>query len=357
MIKLAIVGTGGIAHWHAQSFQNIEGVKIVCACDIDKERVKAFANQYNIENTYNSFDDLIEHCEFDAISNATPDSFHKEIALKAINKNKHVFSEKPLAENYHDAKEMYDATKGTNLINMVNFTYRNSSGYQELVKVVKSGEIGKVKHVDATYYSSWLTCKYWGDWKKHDKWLWRLSTKHGSMGTLGDIGVHIFDFASYPVGHITSINSRLKTFKDKGEKIGEYVLDANDTFISMIEFDNGAIGTVSSTRFATGFKNRLDLKIFGDLGAVKIGFDTIDPIAEGNQYQITKDTERELLEDSDKLIWNTINTKPTPNNFEKFIQSIKSKKNDQPDFKRGAEIQKILDSCIKSSEENKWVVL
>ena len=53
-----------------------------------------------------------------------------------------------------------------------------------------------------------------------------------------------------------------------------------------------------------------DNRIFainGDLGAVKIGFDTIDPIAEGNQYQITKDTERELLEDSDKLIWNTIN--------------------------------------------------
>ena len=159
MIKLVIVGTGGIAHWHAKSFQNIEGIKIVGACDIDKERVKAFANEYNIEKTYNSFDDLIEHCEFDAISNATPDPFHKEIALKAINQNKHIFSEKPLAQNYPDAKEMYEATKDTNLINMVNFSYRNSSGYQELVKVVKSGEIGKVKHVDATYYQSWLTCK------------------------------------------------------------------------------------------------------------------------------------------------------------------------------------------------------
>ena len=44
MIKLVIVGTGGIAHWHAQSFQSIEGVQIVGACDIDKERVKAFGN-------------------------------------------------------------------------------------------------------------------------------------------------------------------------------------------------------------------------------------------------------------------------------------------------------------------------
>ena len=51
-----------------------------------------------------------------------------------------------------------------------------------------------------------------------------------------------------------------------------------------------------------------------------------------------------------------MNTKPTPNNFERFIESIKSKTNDQPDFKRGAEIQKILDSCMKSSKENKWIV-
>jgi predicted dehydrogenase len=355
MIKLAIVGTGGIAHWHAKSFQNIEDVKIVGACDIDKERVNTFAQEYNIEKTYNSFDHLLEDCEFDAISNATPDPFHKEIALKAIKKNKHVFSEKPLAENYPDAKEMYDAIKDTNLINMVNFSYRNSSGYQELAKVVQSGKIGKVRHVDASYYQSWLTCKYWGDWKKQDKWLWRLSTAHGSMGTLGDIGVHIFDFASYPVGQITSINSRLKTFRDKGEKIGKYVLDANDTFISMIEFENGALGTVSATRFATGFTNRLDLKIFGDLGAVKISFD--DPIEEGNQYQITNDTERELIEKSDKLKWNTINTKPTPNNFERFIQSIKNKTNDQPNFQRGAEIQKILDACSESSAKNIWIDL
>ena len=83
-------------------------------------------------------------------------------------------------------------------------------------------------------------------------------------GVLGDLGVHIFDFASYPVGNIKKINCRLKTFKDKGEKIDEYVLDANDSFISMVEFDNGAIGTINSTRFATGNVNRLELNIYCD---------------------------------------------------------------------------------------------
>ena len=98
---------------------------------------------------------------------------------------------------------MCDALKDKNLINMVNFSYRNSSGYQELCKMVKEGKIGNIIHMDANYNQSWLTSNYWGNWKEQDKWLWRLSTNHGSKGTLGDIGVHIFDFASRPDSRIT----------------------------------------------------------------------------------------------------------------------------------------------------------
>ena len=56
--------------------------------------------------------------------------------------------------------------------------------------------------MDACYYQSWLTSNNWGNWREQDKWLWRLSTNHGSKGALGDIGVHIFDFASRPIGKI-----------------------------------------------------------------------------------------------------------------------------------------------------------
>ena len=115
----------------------------------------------------------------------------------------------------------------------------------------------------------------------------------------------------------------------------------------MVEFEHGAVGTISATRFATGCRNRLDLKIFCDKGAVRINFD--DPLSEGNYYEIARDI------DSKDMYWEKIATSSTPSNFERFIESIKSGKNDQPDFKRGAEIQKILDACIKSSDENVWI--
>ena len=55
------------------------------------------------------------------------------------------------------------------------------------------------------------------------------------------------------------------------------------------------------------------------------------------------------------MYWKKIPTSPTPSNFERFIMSIKTGQNDQPDFKRGVEIQKILDSCFESAKTNTWV--
>ena len=210
MIKLAIVGTGDMAHEHAKAFNKMDDVKIVAACDVKKHQLVDFVNTYNIEYSNTSFDELLSSCEVDAISNTTPDSFHKEIAIKSLRNNKHIFSEKPLATNYSDALEMYEETTKKKLINMVNFSYRNSSGYQHLAKIVQSGELGSVRHVEAVYYLSWLTSKNQGDWKVDDHLKWRLSTEHGSLGVLGDTGVHIIDFATYPVGRLKKINTFLK---------------------------------------------------------------------------------------------------------------------------------------------------
>ena len=354
MIKIGIVGTGGIAEWHVTEFQKNNDSTVVAACDVSSDRLNAFCDKFNIKERYGSVEELLGKSDIDAVTNTTPDSFHKDISIKVINHNKHIFCEKPLAENYLDAKQMCDALKNKNLVNMVNFSYRNSSGYQELVKTVQSGKIGNIIHMDANYYQSWLSSKYWGDWKTEDKWLWRLSTNHGSMGTLGDIGVHIFDFASFPIGPIKKLNARLKTFESKGKKIKDYTLDANDTFISMVEFENGALGTITSTRFATGYSNRVELRIFGDKGAVKIEFDN-PLLSEGNKFMFTDDINRGFSSKEDKLKWETIETTPTMNNFEKFIDSIKNNVTYEPNFNRGAEIQNILDQCAKSSNLDSWV--
>jgi len=92
---------------------------------------------------------------------------------------------------------------------------------------------------------------------------------------LGDLGCHIYDMAAFVCGPIAEIDCRLATFPKgvKGERVGPYRLDANDSFVSTVRFSGGALGTVSASRWASGHRNREYLVVFGDRGAVEVDFE------------------------------------------------------------------------------------
>jgi predicted dehydrogenase len=139
----------------------------------------------------------------------------------------------------------------------------------------------------------------------------------------------------------------LKTFpKAPKNKVGKYVLDANDSAIMTVEFANGAIGTIHPTRWATGHANTVALRVFGDKGAIRINLD--ESYSELNICH---------GKDVDKAKLKKIKCPATPIMYKRFIQSIKTGKNDQPDFARGAEVQKILDACFVSDSKGYSVKL
>jgi len=337
-VRIAIIGTGGMAHYHARFFQKTRGCRLVAGVDTDPERLKAFVEAHNIPEAYSSTTELLAQSEIDAAVIVTPDPYHKDITLECIAAGKHVLCEKPLALNYRDAKAMTDAAHKAGVINMVHFTYRNWAPLQKIAQLVQSGKIGEVRHVEASYHQAWLVSKAWGDWRTSPNWLWRLSSEHGSKGVLGDIGVHILDFATFPAGAIKSIYCQLKTFKKAPRnRVDSYKLDANDTAVMTVEFSNGAIGSIQTTRWMTGHLNRILLKISGTKGSV-----SFDSEISESTYQICKGA------DIDKNQWKTIAVKSTPNLQQRFIKSIRTGTQDQPDFARGAEIQKLLDASFKS---------
>ncbi len=229
--KLLLLGTGGIAVHHADQFAQTPKCRIVACVDAVPGRAAEFARRHHIGKAFDSLEAAIQWGGFDAAINATPDGVHKLTTLALIAAGKHVYCEKPLAPNYADALAMTEAAEKAGLVNMVNLTYRNSPAIQEARAMVEAGQIGELRHVEAGYRQSWLVSKAWGDWRTEDKWLWRLSKKHGSTGVLGDVGVHILDFATYGAADdIVSVKADLMTFpKSKDDRIGQYDLDANDS--------------------------------------------------------------------------------------------------------------------------------
>jgi predicted dehydrogenase len=228
---------------------------------------------------------------------------------------------------------------------MVNLSYRNSAAIHKAHDLVVGGAIGRVIHFEASYLQSWLVGKHWGDWRKGTGWLWRLSTAHGSLGVLGDLGVHIFDFASYGAGDVVKVDAKLKTFpKAKGDVVRGYKLDANDSVVATVELSNGAIGTIHTTRWASGHANSLLLRIYGDKGGIVVDLDR-----SYTEIQVCRG------KDIDKMKWRAVRCPRVPDMYHRFITSIKTGQNDQPDFARGAHIQKVLDACVKSDKTGKAV--
>jgi predicted dehydrogenase len=299
-------------------------------------RAAEFGKTFGIKKAFTSLEEAIAWGEFDAAANVTPDAIHHPTTMQLLKAGKHVLCEKPLAENFPLADEMAQAAAKAGLINMVNLSYRNDAALHAAKALVDKGEIGELRHVEATYRQSWLVGDLWGHWKDSATWLWRLSEKHGSKGVLGDIGIHILDYATYAVGKMPiSVTARLKTFdKAPGNKIGEYVLDANDTAMFMGELEGGAQLMVQATRFMTGYDNVLDLKIFGTKGAVEVlhrqGWNEVRCCVGANIHT---------------LAWSTMNPEPVKTNFQKFIDAVVSGKNGDPDFRRAADLQKVLDQC------------
>ncbi len=338
IVRVAIIGTGGMAHSHVRLFRAVPGCRLVAAVDVDRERARAFAKEHGITRAFGSLDELLNEAEFDAIAIVTPDASHARLTIQCLKAGKHVLCEKPLAIGYPDARRMVAAAKKAGTVNMVNFSYRNWSAIQGVAAIVAAGKLGEIRHVEASYLQSWLSSQVWGDWRTTPAWLWRLSQKHGSQGVLGDIGVHIFDFATFPAGPLRTVQCRLKTFaKAPGNRVGIYDLDANDSAVASVEFASGAIGTIHTTRWACGHVNRLFLKISGTLGGVEI-----DSERSTDSYRICSGA------DLHKAHWREVKVKPTPTNHARFIRSIRTGNPVQPDFMQGAAIQKIVDACFAS---------
>ena len=341
-LRLLIVGTGGMAHAHADAYKAMEGVTLVGGVDRNPDNLHAFNAEYGIRHAFDSVIEAIDWGEFDAVSNVTPDAVHFPTTLPLLDAGKHVLCEKPLAVTYPEAAQMAVAAEAAGVVNMVNLTYRNIPAIMEAQRLVAAGEIGEVRHFEASYLQSWLTQPAWGEWSEEEQWLWRLSTEHGSLGVLGDVGVHILDFATFVAGaDCDRMSARLATFdKAPGGRIGAYTLDANDSATMQVRLANGAVGVVHASRFASGHLNDLRLRIFGTKGGLDVRW-------EDNQSVLRACTGDALP----TAAWEYLEVPPVATNYARFVEAVRTGSPVLPDFARGARLQAALDAAVVSDAD------
>ncbi len=341
--------------------------------DVSDSIAAEAAQRFGFEKSTSDWRSVVEDPEIDIIDIATPNHLHAEIAIAAAAAGKHIISEKPLARNGDEAKTMYDAVKNAGIVHMVAFNYRRTPAVALAKKYIDEGAIGDILNFRGTYLQDWSA-------DPDGPLSWRFQKSIAGSGSLGDIGTHVVDMARFLCGEITQVNTQLKTWvktrplqaggvdklgastKDSTAPRGE--VDVDDEVLSLLEFQNGAIGSLEATRNAHGRNNFLTFEIHGTLGSIYFNYERRDEL----QVAFASDQ-------ADRKGFRTVYTGPAHPYGEglwpipalgigygetkiietyDFVKAIMEGGEVSPNFKDGYQINLIADAMAASSQSRSW---
>lgn len=131
--------------------RSVPEAQVVAIAARDPGRAEAFARMHHIPRVHQTYSDLLADPGIDAIYNPLPNSLHAEWTIHALKAGKHVLCEKPFASNTQQAEEMANAARETGLVLSEAFAYRYHPLTARVKEIIASGEIGKVRHIEAQF--------------------------------------------------------------------------------------------------------------------------------------------------------------------------------------------------------------
>ncbi|HEX8681316.1 MAG TPA: Gfo/Idh/MocA family oxidoreductase [Ardenticatenaceae bacterium] len=242
----------------------------------DEAAVAEAARRYGYARHYTDWRDLLTDDSVQLLDNGGPNDAHAEPSIAAAEAGKHIICEKPLARTGEEAKRMLDAVNRAGVKHMVGFNYRFVPAIRQAYNLIQSGALGQIYHFRAVYLQEWIMPHY------NTPMIWRLNKALAGSGALGDLGAHIIDLGRFLVGEMRSVSAMTRTFIEErplGDGSGGTGrVDVDDAFISCVEFENGAIGTLEATRFAGGRKNYEVLEINGEKGSIRFNLERMNEL-------------------------------------------------------------------------------
>jgi len=247
--------------------------RLVAIAGRNAEATAEAAKRYGYEKYYTDWRDLIADPDVQVFDNGGPNDAHAEPCIAAAQAGKHIFCEKPLGRTAEEAKSMLDAVNKAGVRHMVAHNYRFVPAIVLARNLIASGKLGRIFHFRAVYLQEWIM-------DPNFPMTWRLDKAVAGSGTLGDLGSHIIDLARYLVAEPTRVMAMTKTFIDERPTAngGRAKVDVDDAFVSLVEFENGALGTLEASRFAAGRKNYEVLEINGEHGSIRFNMERMNEL-------------------------------------------------------------------------------
>lgn len=235
-LRVAIMGLGSYGTRVAKAMKDCKRAKLVGVISGTPSKIEAWQKEYNIpaKNCYNyeNYHQIKDNPDIDAVYVITPNGLHKEHALGAAKAGKHVISEKPMATNAAEAKEMVDGCKAAGVKLLVGYRMHFEPKTQAVINMRKDGEFGKV-----------LFFQGLSGFVIGDPTQWRLNYELSGGGAMMDIGIYSINGARYMIGEEPIWVTAQET-KNNPDKFKEGV---DETIQFQLGFPGGAVASCLST--------------------------------------------------------------------------------------------------------------
>ena len=228
--KFGIIGTGIMGKAGGRILQLVEDVEVTALADISEPMLKEAATEFNVSAIYKNYQDMLEKENLDAVYVATPDQYHRDSCIDAMNAGCNVLVEKPMTTKQEDAEDIYKVVQKTGKKFQVNFNHRWLAPYHKIRSMIDEGQLGEPiigfarKNNPISVPTSMLA-----SWAKDSSPAWFMSSH--------DIDLMVWWFDANP----TEVYAKgiKRVLKAKG-------MDTYDGIQSLVTFENGQFATFES---------------------------------------------------------------------------------------------------------------
>ncbi len=280
-IGIGMLGYAFMGKAHSNAFRKIPYIywpppaipRLVRLAGRSADKVAQAARRYGYESYSTDWRDLLNDPAIQIFDNGGPNDLHAEPCIAAAEAGKHIICEKPLGRTAAEARRMLESAQKAGVKHATAFNYRFVPAIRLARDLIQQGRLGRIYHFRARYLQEWIA-------DPDFPMVWRLDAATAGSGALGDLGSHIIDIGRFLIGEPASVSALLTTFipERKTEDGRTAKVEVDDAFEAIVQFENGAVGTLEATRFARGRKNSSTFEINGEKGSIAFNMERLNEL-------------------------------------------------------------------------------
>jgi len=356
-LRVGVVGAGA---WttaaYIPAFHACDGVVVVALCEIDRDRGDRTAREAGIPSVYPTLEAMLATEQLDMVAIATPTATHASMAIPCLSAGLHVLCEKPLAYSVTEARAMAEAARTTPTQTKVGFTMRYAPAVRRLRELVADNALGKPYLIQLFLQNGQFL-----DPSKPRHW--KMTRRYAGAGAAAEYGIHGLDLARWLFGEVSRVCATGRTFVSErpAPASNEFLpVDVEDSCCWLMEFASGALAICHAGWSVVGSAPGLEIRAYGSRAAAQVILSEELPGSEVLRVADPSTPNFTPVEVPTRLATpipppETWRRRFHQNLVSHFIDEIRRRRPEGPDFEDGLRAQELLEAVVRSMAEDRWV--